>query len=171
MSPTDERYPGKRAPSAAIGQAYNLLHSLRWAALGTLQDHRPYVSMVAYAPMPDHSCILHLSRLAVHTRYLHTNQNISLCISESDQHNGDPHTLSRLTLTGTAHPLTSGSDEYRMARDRYLTHLPDTCHLFELGDFTLFRVVPDTLRFIGGFGQAFSLSTSELDAAGKVSQA
>ena len=54
----------------------NVLHSLatlirsnRLAALGTLRDGCPFVSMVVYAISDDlTSFYLHLSRLAVHTR-------------------------------------------------------------------------------------------------------
>ena len=48
-----------------------LIRSQRVAALGTLRDDCPFVSMVAYAAEPDFGgLLLHLSRLAAHTRHL-----------------------------------------------------------------------------------------------------
>ena len=45
-----------------------LIHGKRIAALGTLHQGGPFVSMVTYAAAKDGSLILHVSRLAAHTR-------------------------------------------------------------------------------------------------------
>ena len=47
-----------------------LLQQQEVAALGTLRNGEPFVSMVPYALLPDGSLVVHVSRLATHTRLL-----------------------------------------------------------------------------------------------------
>jgi hypothetical protein len=66
-----------------------------------------------------------------------------------------PQSRARVTIQGDATPLPPDADAYASARACYLSRFPDAEHIFELGDFTLFRIAPVRLRVVGGFGQAF----------------
>ena len=141
-----------------------LLQQQRWAALATFNDDgSPEASMVAYA-MGHHAgeIYLHLSELAPHTRNLMQSPRLALAISEPDTGEGDPQRLARATLYGRAEPLEPGDTDYATARSCYLSRLPTAQRLFDFGDFHLFRLHVDTLRFVGGFGQAFTISSNEL---------
>jgi heme iron utilization protein len=144
-----------------------LLRSQRQAALGTLRAGAPFVSMVAYAAEPDFGgFLLHLSRLAPHTRHLLADARASLLICEPDDGRDDVQTLARITLVGAAALVAEA--EQPAARELYLARLPTADPLFEFPDFALFRLVPDEARYIGGFARAFSLTVAHLRRAAKL---
>ncbi len=145
-----------------------LIRASRWAALATLHESAPFASMVAYAPEADFSgFLLHLSRLAPHTRNLLADPRASLVISEPDTGGDDPQTLARISVQGSVIELTRGSAEYRNARERYLEHLPEAEQLFGFGDFMLFRLLPADARYTGGFARAYTLSRAQLEATAR----
>ena len=144
-----------------------LLRGQRQAALGTLREGAPFVSMVAYAAEPDlGSFLLHLSRLAPHTAYLLSGAPAALLVCEPDDGRADVQTLARITLAGRAAPLAA--EEQAAARERYLARLPAAAQLFALPDFVLFRFAPDEARYIGGFARAFTLTPEHLRQAARL---
>lgn len=143
-----------------------LLRSHRSGALGTLQDGAPFVSFVAYAPEPGlDGFLLHLSRLAAHTRQLLADPRASLMVSEPDDRRDDAQTLARITLVGAVAPIPPDAAGYGAARARYLAHLPAAAMLFELADFSLFRLTPESARYVGGFARALTLTPDQLRRA------
>jgi heme iron utilization protein len=140
-----------------------LIRSQRVAALGTLRNDGPFASMVAYAAEPNFGgLLLHLSRLAAHTRQLLAAPQSSLLICEPDDGRDDVQTLARITLAGIATPLPAASAEYPTARACYLARLPAATQLFDFPDFALFRFVPSEARYIGGFARAYTLTPEQL---------
>ena len=141
-----------------------LLRAQTIAALGTLHDGAPYVSMVPYARDPDDGgFFIHVSRLAAHTRDMLASPRVSLLIISPG---GDsPQGRARVTVMGDAHPLVTGSAEYAAAKARYLGRFPDAAHIFELGDFSIFRIAPISARVVGGFAQAFSVGAESFASA------
>ncbi len=143
-----------------------LIRSQRVAALGTLRNDGPFVSMVAYAAEPDFSgLLLHLSRIAAHTRQLVAAPQSSLLICECDDGRDDVQTLARITLVGVAAPIPTESAAFTDARACYLMRLPAATPLFDFPDFTLFRFIPSEARYIGGFARAYSLTPEHLRQA------
>ncbi len=140
-----------------------LIRAQRWAALATVGDAGPLASMVAYAPEPDLSALLlHLSRLAAHTGNLLEKPVASLVIGEPDSGAGDPQELERLTVSGSVSEVSRHHPRYTRLRDCYLRRLPAAEPLFGFGDFMLFRLVPQQVRYVGGFAQAYTLDGAEL---------
>ena len=143
-----------------------LISTQRQAALGTLHDQAPFVSMVAYAAEPDFGgLLLHLSQLAPHTKHLLAAPAASLLICESDDGRDDVQTLARITLVGQASPIDPAASDYAIARERYLARLPAAEMLFAFPDFLLFRFVPHEARYIGGFARAYTLTPQHLRSA------
>jgi putative heme iron utilization protein len=135
-----------------------LIRSQRVAALGTLRDGGPQVSMVVYAVSSDFSAFwIHLSRLAFHTQNILKDPRIGLMIAEPDKGGGDPQTLSRLSISGEARPLAKETQDFAAARSFYLGRFPEAIGNFELGDFDLYRIEPKSARFVAGFGRIFNL--------------
>jgi putative heme iron utilization protein len=147
-----------------LQQLARLISEQRWAALATVDEKgHPQASMVAYVPEPGFSgFLLHLSRLAAHTGNLLECPWASLAIAEPDTRECDPQTLARVSLAGPIRPIARDSDEYLKGKQRYLARLPDAEQLFAFGDFMLLRLQPRSVRFVGGFGRAFSFSGSDL---------
>ncbi len=141
-----------------------LLREQRQAALGSLRDDGPFVSMVAFVAEPDFSgVLLLLSQLAAHTRQLLADPRAALLICEPDDGRDDVQTLARLSLVGQAAPLPES--DIATARERYLARLPAAQMLFTLPDFRLFRFVPSEARLIGGFARAWTLTPEQLRSA------
>jgi len=146
--------------------AARLVMAQRWAALATRGDEWPSASMVAYAPAPDlASLVLFLSSLSQHTRNLIREPRVALVISEPDLGTGDPQTLPRLSIRGTAEVVERSSPEFEEVWRTYVAWLPDAAPRLMLGDFSLFRVVIGEARYVGGFAQARTIPAERLSAA------
>jgi putative heme iron utilization protein len=94
-----------------------LIHGRMIAALGTLHEGIPFVSMVTYAVASDGSFILHVSRLATHTRDMLDHPEVSLLITESEGSGKMPQALARVTVQGRAKMLERDSQKHIDARD------------------------------------------------------
>ena len=136
----------------------SLVRERSLAALGTIVEGGPLVSMVLYASEPSLSCLyIHVSRIAQHTRGLLSQPRVSLLISEPDRASRNPLTLARVSVQGLAGQLHEGLPEFRNARDLYLAVHPTAAINFQLPDFLLLGVRPESARFIAGFGKIFDL--------------
>ena len=128
------------------------------AALGTLRRDEPFVSMVPYALLPDGTLVVHVSRLATHTRDMEDHPGVSVLVLAERSPEVPAQALARATLQGDAQACPPGTDGYEAARVAYLARFPDSEPLFGFADFSLFRIVPRSVRFVGGFAQAASLT-------------
>jgi heme iron utilization protein len=135
-----------------------LIHGRMIAALGTLHEGVPFVSMVPYAVASDGSFILHVSRLATHTRDMLDHPEVSLLITESEGSGKMPQALARVTVQGRAKMLERDSQKHIDARDVYLSRFPDAAPLFEFSDFNIVIIKPMSARVIAGFGQAITMT-------------
>ncbi len=143
-----------------------LLRSERVAALGTLRDGAPLVSLVACLPEPDFSAFhVRVSRLAWHTQDMARDARVSLCVAETDDRRPDPQTLARVTIRGEAAALAREDEAHPRLRTAWLARYPESQITFELADFAFWRIVPRDARFVAGLGRTFNLSAAELRAA------
>jgi hypothetical protein len=139
---------------------FNLLCQQRLAALGTLRQGDPHVSMVLYVTCEDfNSFYLHISRLAHHTRDILLDPRVSLMIAEDDSGNRDPQTLARVSISGEAHEVPASDQAYAEARARYLARFPQAERNFALADFSLYRITPTQARYVADFGKIFNLDS------------
>jgi len=135
------------------------------AALGTLHQGAPFVSMVPYAVARDGNFILQVSRLAAHTRDMLDNPDVSLLITESEASGKMPQALARVTVQGRAQMLDREAEKSADAREVYLARFPDAAPLFEFSDFSIFIIEPVSARVVAGFGQAVTITGEELATA------
>ena len=135
-----------------------LIHGRMIAALGTLHEGIPFVSMVPYAIASDGSFVLHVSRLAAHTQDMLDHPEVSLLITESEGSGKMPQALARVTVQGRAKMLERDSQKHIDARDVYLLRFPDAAPLFEFSDFNIVIIKPMSARVIAGFGQAITMT-------------
>ena len=140
-----------------------MLRSRRVAGLGTLRDGSPLVSMVAYLPENDFSAFyVHISKLAQHTRDLLAYPRAGMLVSEPDDGRDDPQTLARISILSRAEQIAAEDAAYPGVRSRYIARFPQSAPLFRFGDFGLWRLVPQSARFVAGFAQAFNLTPEAL---------
>jgi heme iron utilization protein len=142
----------------------DLLRAQQIAALGTLHAGHPFVSMTPFAVLPDGTgFVIHVSRLATHTKDMTTNPNVSLLIMAPRAPDVLPQALARITIQGQAKQCVEPSPAHADAKAAYLARFPDSADLFGFADFSLFVIEPASARFIGGFAQAASLSPDTLE--------
>ena len=126
------------------------------AALGTLMDGAPYVSLVLIAFDADGSPLLLLSRLAQHTRNLLADPAVSL-LFDGTAGLQDPLTGPRLTVLGKAAVCADPA-----ALERYLARHLSATDYASFSDFDLYKVTLARGHLVAGFGQIRWVKTEEL---------
>lgn len=144
----------------------DLLGTQEVAALGTLHKGQPYVSMVPFALRPGGTdFIIHVSQLAAHTKDMLTHPLVSLLVMASPAPGVMAQELARITVQGEAVQLRPDTPEHAAAKAAYLARFPQSEMLFGFSDFSLFAIVPESIRFVGGFAQATTISPATLAEA------
>jgi putative heme iron utilization protein len=133
-----------------------LMRRQRTAALGSLMDGAPYVSLVLVAFDVDGAPLLLLSRLAQHTRNLLADPRASLLFDDTAGLD-DPLTGPRLTVLGSAAPSPDPA-----ALQRYLDRHPSAEAYAGFSDFDLYRVTIEHGHLVAGFGRIRWLEPSAL---------
>jgi hypothetical protein len=142
------------------------LRNTRVAALATLRDIQPRISMVAYVIVPDFSAFyIHVSKLAQHTADMQKNKHVGFMVSQTDDGRADPQTLVRLSVRGVAELVHPGEPGHTPIKDLYLSRFPESLPLFGFEDFSLWRIVPKGARYVAGFAKAFNLTLESLHKA------
>lgn len=134
-----------------------LLDAQTIAALGTLQAGEPFVSMVPFALLAGGIFVIHVSALAAHTKNMLNSPRVSLLVMAPVTPDTTPQALARVTIQGDAERLAASSEGLLAAREAYLMRFPQVSDTVDSHDFSFFAVRPSTVRFVGGFGQAFTL--------------
>jgi hypothetical protein len=73
--------------------------------------------------------------------------------------------LARITVQGEAMQLVAGTPGHAAAKAAYLVRFPQSEMMFGFSDFSLFAIVPESIRFVGGFAQATTISPETLSEA------
>ena len=135
------------------------------AALGTLHEGEPFVSMVPYALVRELDAFtIHVSSLASHTQDMIENPATSLMVTALARATDLPQNLARATFQCQARRCTRDEPHYEAARRSYLLRFPPSEEMFSFGDFALFTLTPRYMRFVGGFAQAATVTAPELEA-------
>src|SRR5688572_5069981 len=143
-----------------------LIESQEVAALGTLHDGEPFVSMVPYALLPEGAgFVIHVSALAGHTKDMIANPAVSLMVMAAPSVEVPAQAAARITIQGEAVRIPEDAPIHEAAKAIYLERFPQSAQTFELGDFALFAIRPRQARYVGGFAQAKTLTAEGLAAA------
>ena len=151
----------------AARHAARLVHQCRVAALGTLQDGVPAISQVPFALLPGAHCafVILVSRLAAHTRAIQEDPRVGFMIAQPENERTVAHALARVSIRAEARMIPRSDLDYGGARAAYAARFPDQEFLFDLGDFELFALAPQTVRVVAGFAQAASVTPAALARA------
>ncbi|MEW5892003.1 MAG: DUF2470 domain-containing protein [Pseudomonadota bacterium] len=90
--------------------------------------------------------VILISSLAEHTRNIGADPRVSLIVQPFSP---DMQEAGRVTLVGRAERLP---DKDALG-PRYLRYLPQAAAYFALHDFAFYRIEPERIRYIGGFGK------------------
>jgi len=139
----------KTTPQSTARAARQLLRAHRYGALSTLSQKfagHPFGSITPYLVDHDGSMLILISALAEHTKNIQGDPRVSLITHNQE----DPHiqTQGRLAVVGTA----SLVEEREQTGTRYLRYFPEAQTYYDMSDFSFYRIVPQALRYIGGFG-------------------
>ena len=150
----------------AASRAGALVRRCKVAALGTLHEGAPSVTMGPYALVVDPlAFIVLVSALSAHTRDMLAHPHVGLMMMEPERADTPAHALPRVSIQGEARSLLSGSGRYDAARTAYESRFPDMSMLFGLADFSLFAIEPAAVRVVTGFAQAASVGAEALARA------
>lgn len=131
-----------------------LCEGARVAALGTIaREHpgHPFVTLASVAFDARGRALLLLSRLAEHTGNLEASGHASLLVSEARPGEPDPLALGRVTIVGTCRKVPDG--EVEACRATFLDAHPEAQGYVGFADFGFFRLEPEAVRYVGGFGR------------------
>ncbi len=135
-----------------------ILRAHRYGVLCTLSkkfNGHPFGSITPYLVDHDGSLLILISSLAEHTKNIQYDPRVSLVThSKSD---AGIQSQGRVTVMGEAQLISDGKHEIGA---RYLRYFPEAQGYLTLGDFSFYRIVPQTLRYIGGFGKIHWVSAA-----------
>jgi hypothetical protein len=143
-----------------------LLQSERNGVLSTLSnklDGWPYGSLMPFALSEDGEPLVLLSTLAEHTQNVLNDPRVSLFVHDEAGTHENPQAAARATLICLAEALAG--EESAAAGERYLARFPQSARLFQMGDFKLFKLKIERVRYIGGFGEMYWVSRNDFEAA------
>ena len=144
----------------------HLLQTSRVGSLGTSHNGAPFVSMASVAHEADGSAFyIHVSHLAQHTRDMEADPRVSLLFAQADDGRADPQTLARVTIQCHAEKVERADESYAPIQKLYVTQFPASAQMFSFGDFNLWKLVPEKVRFVAGFAKAFNLVPNDLKRA------
>jgi putative heme iron utilization protein len=151
-------------------EARTLVAQTSVATLATLSDDGgPWASLVSYAALQDGSPVLFVSTLAEHGRNLDRDPRASLVVAETPSGN-DPLANGRVTLAGRV--VSPEGDQEAIARAAYLAAVPTARYYQSFGDFSLYVLQVERVRWVGGYGRmdsadADAYANAEADPVGK----
>lgn len=138
--------------TATAREARQLLRAHRYGALCTLSkkyNGHPFGSITPFLVDHDGSLLILISTLAEHTKNILHDPRVSLITHNQ----GSPHIQAqgRVTVLGSAIPV----EDRECADLRYLRYFPEAQAYIAMNDFSFYRIVPEVIRYIGGFGNIY----------------
>ncbi|KAA0021739.1 HugZ family pyridoxamine 5'-phosphate oxidase [Antrihabitans cavernicola] len=136
----------ERARTLAAGRVNATLATLAREPAGT-----PFASVAPFGIDEEGRPVLCISEMAEHTQNLRQDLRCSLLISEVVDDGADPLAAGRVTLLGTAAVVSD--TERDAARVIHLAGNPHASYYIDFGDFHLWRMNVESIRFVGGYGR------------------
>ena len=142
-----------------------LLAESRSLILGTVtKQGLPKVSYAPFVRREGSSFYVYLSRLSERTTDLIERPVASVLLIEDESKAAQIFARMRITYQCEVSVIDSSSSDYERTMRRFSQSFGSLIDvLTALPDFALFRLVPQSGRFITGFGQAYDLTGEQLD--------
>ncbi|MFT4050108.1 MAG: pyridoxamine 5'-phosphate oxidase family protein, partial [Solirubrobacterales bacterium] len=151
---------------SAADQARTIVAGDNVCTLASLTvDGDPWASVIQYAVLDDGSPVFSLSKLALHGRNLAADPRASIALAGPVPEGHDPGDSGRVTLAGKV--IEPEGEQLELAQRAYFDAIPWSETYTAFGDFTLYVLDIEKVRWVGGFGRMNS-STPEQYKAGEV---
>ena len=134
--------------------AVKLMRANNVAVLSTLSkkyNNFPFGSFITYVTGQDRSIYIYASDIAEHTKNIIKNSKSCLTIFKLKV-NQDKQNSSRLSIMGDFKKIRNEKD-IENCKDRFFKFLPDSKTYSSMHDFNFYKMKPDKMRWIGGFGE------------------
>jgi heme oxygenase (biliverdin-IX-beta and delta-forming) len=143
-------------------ESRQLLRAHRYGVLSTLSkkfDGHPFGSIMPYLVDHDGSLLILISTLAEHTKNIQADPRVSLITHSQD----NPHIQAqgRVTVVGTVAKV----EDKENTGKRYLRYFPEAKTYFAMHDFSFYRILPQVIRYIGGFGNVHWVKAEDFSTA------
>ena len=151
---------GQKRESLSAAKA--LLAKVRTGTLSVIDPEAggAYGALVNVAVAGQLTPVILVSTLSRHTQGILKNPLASLMVHGDLPQDGDPLTQLRATITGRFQKSDDGS-----VRAAYLTHHPYAAMYADFGDFSFWRMQPEKIFIVAGFGRVHSFDFADLLAA------
>ena len=144
----------------SINNSRQLLNSQSSGVLSTISkkyDGFPVGSVVPYCLDENGQLVILISTIAEHTKNIIANQKCSITITPQAD---DVQANGRLCVIGNMELLPEDEVE---VKERYYRHFPKSRKYHEAHDFHFYRLLPVTVRYIGGFGKIHWFTPEEVN--------
>ena len=129
----------------------------------------PEASYAPFVRTDDNAFYICVSDLAPHTGHLADAGRASVLLIEDESAASELFARRRLVFECGAEPVVRGGPHWRTVMDLFERKFGETVRLIRpLEDFRLFALTPRRATFVKGFGQAFRITGSTLDALRRV---
>lgn len=145
--------------SANSEEILSMLSSQKEGALATLEEGRPFVTLVGYLYERDDSdqygkIYILMSDLARHTKHLLISPEASLLVAEKSDKN--LYQTKRLTIKGRVSSVQEPLVFERL-KTNYLKVFREAEIFFTLDDFKFYCLQPDEIYWVGGYGKVAAI--------------
>lgn len=148
------------APSHEILAAYQAFPSRRQSLiLSTLNvDGTPHASYAPFVMDEDYTFYIYISGLSTHTQNLEHQGITSILLIDDESETQQIFARNRLTYDCQALTLDRETLTWDLVVNRFETRFgPIIQMLRQLGDFQIFKLIPQSGRFVVGFGAAYDI--------------
>ncbi|CAH0526442.1 Heme oxygenase HutZ [Allocatenococcus thiocycli] len=118
-----------------------------------------------YAPFAFDSKAYYIlvSDIAAHGKNLKTNRNVSILMIEDESECKNIYARKRLTFDTRAELVEKQTQDWQQGIAALRARFGEIIdNLSQLGDFNLYRLVPDSGRYVKGFGQAYVITGDDM---------
>ena len=135
-------------------EAVTLMRANNVAVLSTLSkkyNNFPFGSFITYVTGQDRSIYIYASDIAEHTKNIIKNSKSCLTIFKLKV-NQDKQNSSRLSIMGDFKKIQN-QDDIESCKIRFFKFLPESKTYSNMHDFNFYKMKPNKIRWIGGFGE------------------
>jgi putative heme iron utilization protein len=139
-----------------------MLSSRRVLCLAVVIDGEPAASLLPFVAAPDYSGVfVQASALARHSRALIDGASVGLLFHDPDTEVVDPLQVARLTVQATVERIERDTPRFEAARSQLTARIPSVEVTLELADFSVYRLVFNSGRYVAGFARAFDVTPED----------